>query len=53
MKYRVWATSISYVYLDVDAETEEEAIEIAEEADGGEFEATAYGDWYIGECEVL
>ena len=36
-KWRVWAECISDVYLDVEAETEEQALEIAEEADGGDF----------------
>ena len=53
MKYRVWAESISYVYLDVDAESEDESREIAEEADGGEFECSAFGDWFVTECEEL
>lgn len=55
MKYRVWAQSISDVYLDVEAENEREAIEIAEATDGGEFiDAGGYsGDWIIGRAEVL
>ncbi len=48
--YRVWAQSISDVYLDVEAESEEEAYEIASEADGGEFiEDPTGGDWIMGD----
>ena len=36
-KYRVWAKMTSYSYLDVEAESEDEAINIANETDGGEF----------------
>lgn len=46
-KFRVHATCASFVYLDVEAETEADAREIAENADGGEFTDTPYGDWSI------
>ena len=36
-KFRVWAKSIDYVYLDVEAENEDQAMKIANEADGGDF----------------
>lgn len=36
-KFRIWAKSISYVYLDVEADNVHQAMEIAEEADGGDF----------------
>ena len=52
-KYRVWAEWISDVYLDVEAETEEEALEIAEETDGGEFIESSTGDWRIGSAYRL
>lgn len=52
MKYRVWAQSISDVYLDVEADSEEEARNIAEETDGGEFIDSGYGDWILGSVEV-
>ena len=52
--YRVWAQSISDVYLDVEAESEEEAYEIANEADGGEFvEYSCGGDWILGDIERI
>ena len=37
MKYRVWAKSTEYFYLDVEADSEEEAMDIAADTDGGEF----------------
>lgn len=52
-KFRVWAQSITDVYLDVEAEDEEQAKEIAEEADGGDFIPTPYGDWIIGSVEEV
>ena len=49
-KYRVWAQSISDVYIDIEAETEEQAREFADEyTDGGEWhEDYGSGDWIIG-----
>jgi len=46
-KYRVWAKMTSYSFLDVEAESEQEALEIAEDADGGEFITTEDGDWEL------
>lgn len=46
-KFRVWAQSISDVYIDVEAETKEEAIEKADAADGGEFIDSNQGDWKL------
>ena len=46
-KYRVWAKMISYSYLEVEAESKEEAEAIAEETDGGEFIPTDDGDWEL------
>ena len=47
-KYRVWAQCISDVYLDVEAESKEEAIAIAEIADGGDFiDDPTGGDWKL------
>lgn len=36
-KYRVWAECITDCFLDVEAESEEEALRIADDADGGDF----------------
>ena len=48
MKYRVWAESISYVYLDVEANSEGEALQIAEDTDGGDFTDSGMGEWVMG-----
>ena len=52
-KYRVWAECISDVYLDVEAESEEEALEIAAETDGGDFIDSGTGDWDLGSAILL
>ena len=52
-KYRVWAECISDVYLDVEADSEEEALAIASEADGGEFIDSGDGDWKMGSAYKL
>ena len=52
-KYRVWAQSITDVYIDVEADDEEQAREIAEETDGGDFSESPYGEWIIGEVYKL
>jgi hypothetical protein len=44
-KYRVVYKTVDYVYLDVEANSLEEAQEIAENADGGEFTEDGVGDW--------
>lgn len=36
-KFRVWGKSVDYCYIDVCANTKEEAIELANEIDAGEF----------------
>lgn len=45
MKYRVMYKSTEYFYLDVEADSLEEALEIAEDTDGGEFHDDGVGDW--------
>lgn len=45
MKYRVFYKSTDYVYLDVEANSIEEAKSIAEDTDGGEFIEDGVGDW--------
>ena len=46
--YRVWAQSISDVYVDIEADSEEKAREIAEKLDGGDFHDDGFGDWVFG-----
>ena len=49
--FRVWARCSHYCYLDVEAENEAEARDMAEETDGGEFNEGWYkstsSDWEI------
>lgn len=47
--YRVCAKSISYVYVDIEAESEEKALEAATCLDGNEFNDDGYGDWEFGD----
>lgn len=47
MKYRVLAECTTYYYLDVEADNKDEALEKAEETDGGEFCWDTDGSWYI------
>lgn len=52
-KFRVTASSMSYFTLVVEAETQEEAEAIAEQADGGDFDADGFGDWEIYSVEEV
>ena len=52
-KFRIWAKSIDYLYLDVEADTLDEAMEVADEADGGDFHSDASAvSWEMDENEV-
>ena len=46
-KYRVWASTTTYSFAYVEAETEEEAIDKAGEMDGSDFIETDHNDWDI------
>ena len=50
-KFRVKYRSIGYVYLDVEADTLEDAKEIAKNTDGGEFIESGVGDWEYDHTE--
>lgn len=55
--YRVWAKMTTYCYVDIEAEDESEANEIAWETDGGDFiedDSSPYGggSWDILEDET-
>lgn len=45
MKYRVMYKLIDYVYLDVEADSVEEAKAIAEDTDGGDFINDGFGEF--------
>lgn len=52
-KYRVWAKLTDWAYVDIEAETKDEAFEAAEELDGSEFHTThGYGDWEMKREDV-
>lgn len=53
MKYRVWYQSSTYCYVDIEAESEDEANEIANHMDGGDFISTDDGDWGYLNTEEL
>ena len=52
-KYRVLASYMSYVYVDIEADSLSEAKEIAYDMDGGDFKQTSLGDWNIDEVIEL
>ena len=54
-KFRIWAQCISDLYIDVEADTREEAEDFAREADGGSFHDSGTCDWGIcySSTEVL
>ena len=48
MVYRVWAECISDVYVDIEADCEDDALEVAENyLDGGDFIDSGEGDWSL------
>ncbi len=52
-KYRVWAKMTTYSYIEVEAESEDEAMGIAKEIDGGEFITSDDGEWEIDKAEEI
>lgn len=53
MMYKVIAKSTGYYSIVVEAESIEEAIEIAEEMDGGDFDEEPKCDWEIIRAEEV
>ena len=47
-KYKVQAEMITDLYIIVEADSEDQAYEIAREADGADFIEEGLGDWVIG-----
>ena len=52
-KYRILASYITYCHLDVEAESLDEAKDIAYDADGGDFSTGEFGDWNIDDVIEL
>ena len=52
-KWKVWAECTTYAYLEVEADSKEEALRIAGETDGGDFTPNEEGDWEITEAEEI
>jgi hypothetical protein len=50
--YRIYASMIDYVYLDVEANSLEEARDIAYDADGSEYKRQGMGDWHLDSIEL-
>lgn len=46
-KFKVVASSISYYTVEIEAENDDEAWDIARDMEGGDFEAEDQGDWEI------
>lgn len=46
--YRVWAQCINDVYIDIEADNEDKAKEIADCLDGGDFHDDGTGEWRLG-----
>lgn len=46
-KFRITASYETYLYLDVVADTLEQALQVAEDSDGGEWTEYDHGDWEI------
>ena len=50
-KYRIEASYITYLWLEVEAENLAEAKDIAYNADGGDFKESGFSDWNIDRVE--
>jgi hypothetical protein len=53
--YRVTASYITYCYAEVEAESEDEAFDLARDMDGGEFDSDSNedGDWNIESVQII
>jgi hypothetical protein len=53
-KFKVWASSTELFVLEIEAENENEAWKIAQDADGSDFESVKYsGDWQLDNIEEI
>lgn len=50
--YKVNASYITYLSIDIEADSAEHAQEIARELDGGDFKANGYSDWSIDDVDL-
>jgi len=48
MKWKVQAEMITDLYIIVEAEDEDQAYDMARDADGADFIEEGYGDWNLG-----
>jgi hypothetical protein len=46
-KFKVVVSSISYYTVEIEAENDDEALDIARDMDGADFEADGVDDWEI------
>jgi len=51
--WRVWATCTTYLYIDVEAGDYARAIEMGQEADGGDFVECPDAEWEITDANEL
>jgi len=52
-KYKVTASSLSYYTLEIEAESEDEALAIGKDTEGGSFKALGGADWVITNVELV
>lgn len=55
-KFKITASYVTYVYAEVEANTRDEAFEMALDMDGGDFSVerdTGMGDWHIDDVVEL
>ena len=52
-RYKVTASMITDLYIEVEADSEEEALQIAEDADGADFIEEGCGDWEMGSANLI
>ena len=48
-KFKVFASYITYLDATIEADTLDQALDLAREMDGGDFKDRGFGDWNIDE----